>query len=215
VYVPQLPEFHDLARDRATVMSKPRPDVIAVDAGLVAKTLVEAVHARVLELAAPDPPDPVGAALDDPILSFVHASEGRVEMQMRRAGYLARVAEAEMFDPAKQPARWIAALVRERAGDDGDPVATVTATCAELARAEPVAKPHPDDPAASTWRVPGPGGHVRHFLARRTIEDLLQGRDRPFHGDPADLKIPWVYGFLLRAYEESPTPDPAVADDAA
>jgi len=69
--------------------------------------------------------------------------------------------------------------------------------------AEPVGRPAPDDPAATTWRVPGPGGHVRHYLARRTIEDLLQGRDRPFDGDPADLKIPWVYGFLVRACEEA------------
>lgn len=195
-------------------MTKPRPGVVAVDAGLVAKTLVDAVHSRVQDLPDPEPLDPVGAALDDPLLSFVHASEGRVEMQMRRAGYLARVVEVEMFDPAKQPSAWLAALRRERVDGVSDPIAALTAMCAEFARAEPVGKPHPDDPAASTWRVPGPGGHVRHFLARRTIEDLLQGRDRPFDGDPADLKLPWVYGFLLRACEEASPPEGGLADDA-
>jgi hypothetical protein len=211
-----LPErkFHDLARGRAAQLSKPRPGVVAVDAGLVAKTLVEAVFSRVQDRADPAPPDPVGAALDDPILSFVHASEGRSEMRMRRAGYLARVVEAELFDPAKQPAPWLAALVSERAAQDGDWTAALTTTCAELARAEPIDKPRPDDPAAATWRVPGPGGHVRHYLARRTIEEHLraEGRSRPFDGDPAELKTPWVYGFLLCACAEVL---PAAALDAA
>ncbi|MEA2220225.1 MAG: hypothetical protein QOJ35_2851 [Solirubrobacteraceae bacterium] len=185
-------------------MSKPRPGVVAVDAGLVAKTIVEAVFTRVNERPDPAPPDPVGAALDDPILSFVHPSEGRVEMRMRRAGYLARIVEAELFDPARQHAAWLAALLRERVAGGDDWTAALTATCADLARAEPIGKPHPDDPAASTWRIPGPGGHVRHYLARRTIEHDLQseGRSRPFEGDPAELKAAWAYGFLLRACEE-------------
>ena len=91
------------------------------------------------------------------------------------------------------------------AGDDDDWTAALTATCADLARAEPIDKPHPDDPAAATWRVPGPGGHVRHYLARRVIEEDLQAesRSRPFEGDPAELKAAWTYGFLLRACEEA------------
>ena len=54
----------------------------------------------------------------------------------------------------------------------------------------------------------GPGGHVRHFVARRTIEELLQGRDTAFDGDPADLKTPWVYGYFLRACQEVLPHDP-------
>jgi hypothetical protein len=190
-------------------MSKPRPGVVAVDAGLVAKTLVEAVHSRVVARADPDPKDPVGAALDDPILSFVHAAEGRTEMRMRRAGYLARAVEVELFDPAKTPAAWLGALLRERLGDGDDWIAALTATCAELARAEPLGKPDPSDPAAASWRIPGPGGHVRHLLVRRTIEEQLQteARSRPFEGDPAELKTPWTYGFLLRACEEVLPPE--------
>lgn len=184
-------------------MSQPRPGVIAVDAGLVGKTLVEAVFTRVQERDAPAPPPPAGPALDDADLALAANDEARLEMRLRRAGYLARVVEAELFEPAQRPATWLAARVQERCGDGADVQAALTATCAELARAEPVGKPHPDDPAAATWRVPGPGGHVRHYLARRTIEEFLQGRDRPLNGDPADLKIPWVYGFFVRACEEA------------
>jgi hypothetical protein len=183
-------------------MTTPRPGVIAVDASLVGKTLVDAVYSRVQALDAPAPPDPVGPALDDPDLSLASNDEARLEMALRHAGYLARVVEAEMFDPAKQPATWLGGRLQQHFERSGDWAAAITAACAELARAEPVDKPHPDDPAAATWRVPGPGGHVRHYVARRTIEEQLQGRDRPVDGDPAELKIPWVYGFFVRACEE-------------
>lgn len=191
-----------MARVRARLVTKPRPGLVAVDAGLVGQTLVEAVFTRVQERAAPTPPDPVGAALDDPDVALVVDSEARLEMRLRRAGYLARVVEAELFDPAKQPAPWLATRLQKALTDTGEWAAALAATCAQLARAEPVAKPSPQDPAASTWRIPGPGGHVRHYLARRTIEDALQGRDRPMDGDPAELKTAWVYGFLVRACEE-------------
>jgi hypothetical protein len=187
---------------RAMPMSNPHGSRIAVDSGLVGKTIVEAVFTRVQERPPPSPADPVGAALDDADLAFAASDEGRIEMQLRRAGYLARGVEVEMFEPAQKPATWLVARLQEQLAQTGDAAAALTATCAELARAEPVGKPDPDDPAAATWRVPGPGGHVRHFLARRTIEEFLQGRDRPLNGEPAELKIPWVYGFFIAACEE-------------
>jgi hypothetical protein len=190
-------------------MSKPRPGVVAVDAGLVAKTLVDAVCTRVDDLPQPEPGGPIGEALEDLPLSLVSKQEGAVEMKLRRAGYLARKVEVELFDPAKKPAAWLAKRLRERHAIEGDWAAAVTSLCAELARAEPVGKPDPDDPAATTWKIPGPGGHVRHYVARRSIEEHLQGRDRPFDGDPADLKIPWAYGLFVHACEEVlPQEDP-------
>lgn len=183
-------------------MTNPRPGVIAVDAGLVAKTLVEAVFAKVQERPAPDPPQPVGPALDDADIALAANDEATLEMALRRGGYLARVVEAELFEPARQTADWLTPRLQKQFELTADWATAIGAACEELARAEPVAKPHPDDPAAATWRVPGPGGHVRHYVARRAIEELLQGRDRPVTGDPADLKIPWVYGFFVRACEE-------------
>jgi len=183
-------------------MSKPRPGVVAVDAGLVAKTLVDAVYSRVADRPPPAPRGPAGEALDDLDLEFVSKQEGSVEMKLRRAGYLARDVEVELFEPARQPAAWLATRLRERHATDGDWTAAVLGLCAELARAEPVGKPHPDDPAATTWKIGGPGGHVRHYVARRSIEEHLQGRSRPFDGDPAELKIPWAYGFFVHACEE-------------
>jgi hypothetical protein len=181
-------------------MTKPRPGVVAVDSGLVGQTLVEAVLSRVRDRPAPSPPDPVGAALENADLAL--AVEGQLDMQLRRAGYLARDVEVELFDPAKESATWLAPLLRERFTQTADWAAALSGACADLARAEPIGKPSPEDPAASTWRIPGPGGHVRHYVARRTIEEHLQGRDRPVDGDPADLKIAWVYGFLIGACEE-------------
>lgn len=190
-------------------MSKPRSNFIAVDAGLAGQTIVEAIFARVQEIHLPDPPEHVGDALDDLDLAFVSNKEGAVEMQMRRKGYLAREVELELFEPARTPARWLEPLLRENLTKaDGDWAIALRTTCEELARSEPVAKPSPDDAAAKTWKVPGPGGHVRHFVARRTIEELLQGRDTAFDGDPADLKTPWVYGYFLRACQEVLPHDP-------
>jgi hypothetical protein len=189
-------------------MSKPHSGFIAVDAGLAGQTIVEAIFARVQEIHLPDPPENVGDALDDLDLAFVSAKEGAVEMQMRRKGYLAREVELELFEPARKPARWLEPLLQENFAETPDWTVALRATCEELARSEPVAKPHPDDPAAKTWKVAGPGGHVRHFVARRTIEELLQGRDTAFDGDPADLKTPWMYGFFLRACQEVLPHDP-------
>ncbi len=194
-------------------MTAPREGFVAVDAGLVGKTLVEAVFNRVQERPAPAPARLVDEALNDPQLSFAADDEARLEMKLRRAGYLARVVEAELFDPAKQPAGWLRPLMREHFVQTGDWTSAIAETCADLARVEPVGKPHPDDPAAATWRVPGPGGHVRHYVARRTIEEHLQGRDRPVDGDPADLKVPWCYGFFVRACEEV-LPQDAALDGA-
>ncbi len=83
----------------------------------------------------------------------------------------------------------------------------VADACTELALSEPLGKPSPDDEAAMTWRIPGPGGHVRHFLARRTIEEYLGDIAWPAADDPAELKRPWLYGFFVRACEEALPPD--------
>jgi hypothetical protein len=103
---------------------------------------------------------------------------------LARLGWHAREIEAERFEPAREP--WPPELL--------SPL--------ELARAEPLGRPDPGDPAAVSWRVPGPGGHVRHYVALRSIgasPDAVADLRTAGVTDPAALKRVWLYGFLLAA----------------
>ncbi len=175
---------------------------VPVNTSVLLQTLVEAVHEQVEERRAARALIATPPALDaDHVL--VGDNDPALERGLRVCGYLARVVEVDLFEPARQRAAWVAervAAAREHAGDDDDAVA---ALCGDLARAEPIGKPSPDDPQAMSWQVPGPGGHVRHHVARRAIEQLLRDRDKPVEGDPADLKRAWMYGFLVRTCEEA------------
>jgi hypothetical protein len=153
-------------------MTAPRDDVIAVDPALLKEFMLDGLHARVTALAAQPLPDRTEELL----------ARGSTDREIARVGYLTRVAETERFAPAREPMQWLSELLA-----DSDP-ATVAA---ELAAAEPTGKPAPSDPDAVTWRVPGPGGHVRYFLAARWSE-----------GDD-DSRRAWLYGFFLRCCEEA------------
>jgi len=174
---------------------------VPVDTGLVLQTLVERMFGLVEGRRSDEPADPVAAVLGAADLRLAE-SHARLEADLRHAGYLARVVEVELFEPARQPAEWIPEMLAERFARTGGWNEAVAEACSELARAEPLGKPSPEDQAAASWRIPGPGGHVRHFLARRTIEDYLPDADIRVE-DPAELKRPWLYGFLVRACEEA------------
>lgn len=103
-------------------------------------------------------------------------------------GYLARVVEAELFEPARAPMPGLAERLRSSPAED---------VARELASREPLERPDPDDPDAASWRVPGPGGHVRHYVARRLAGDAA----------PAELKRDFMYGFLMRCCEEAVSGD--------
>src|SRR5919199_144395 len=195
------------------MMADERAGHMSVASGLVRQTLVEHVFAEAEEQREKGPPpDAVAAVLETTDERFAIADEALLDVKLRQAGYAARIAEAEMFEAARQPAEWIAARVGERLEQAGSWAEAVRALSAELARSEPLGRPNPDDEAAMTWRVPGPGGHVRHYVARRTIEDFLQDRSRALDGDPAELKRPWLYGFFVRACEEALPPEAASPD---
>ncbi len=181
-------------------MSDGRSGYVPVDTGLVLQTLVERIFGLVEGRRGDGPPESVATVLEAADLR-VTGSHHQLEDDLRHAGYLTRVVEVELFEPARQPADWIAELLAERSASTASWDETVAGVCAELARSEPLGKPSPDDEAAVSWRVPGPGGHVRHYLARRTIEEYLSGAEAPV-GDPAELKRPWMYGFFVRACEE-------------
>lgn len=102
------------------------------------------------------------------------AAEGRSDLEA--IGYHARTVEHERFARAREPMPWLQHML---AGREAAEVA------AELAAAEPVTRPEPDSGVAS-WRVPGPGGHVRHYMAR------LAG----------PTKDQWMRGYFLRCCEE-------------
>lgn len=175
--------------------------LMAVDADLVREHLVgsllRAAQERLVTGMPAESDTTIAAELDGP-----------VRVDLARLGYLARVVELERFEPARQPMPWLAELVSERSVTASvsriDAMRTISG---ELARAEPEERPHPDSGAAS-WRVPGPGGHVRHYLATAALErrreaavDLAASDDRT--ATVAELKHCWMFGFFLRCCEEA------------
>jgi hypothetical protein len=188
-------------------MAEQRPGLLAVDTGLVIQTLVERVVDRVEARREERPPEAIAAVLEGIDSQLAGGEDPALVASLAHGGYLCRVVELEFFEPANETADWIPGMLRERFAGTASWPDAVAGTCADLARSEPLGKPSPDDKAAMTWRVPGPGGHVRHYVARRTIEEHLRGRETPTVGDPAELKRLWLYGFFVRACEEALPPE--------
>ena len=189
-------------------MTLDRSNLVPVETRVVLDTLVEKVHDLVDERLLKDPPQHILPVLDSKEQLVVATKYPSVDRGLRRAGYFTRVIEVEIFEPAQSVADWIPERLEERREKTGSWPDAIVSVCTEIASAEPIEKPDPDDENAWSWRVPGPGGHVRHFLARRSIGDHLQ-KD-PEQGpvsNPAELKQPWVYGFFVRACEEALPPD--------
>jgi len=184
-------------------MSDESSGFIPVNTGLVLDTLVARIFGIVEGRREDGPPEPVAGVLAADL--GLAQGEAQLEADLRHSGYLARIVEVELFEPARQPAQWLEGMLTERFVSTASWDEAVAATCAQLAGSEPLGKPDPQDEAAVSWRIPGPGGHVRHFLARRTIEDHLRasGASGPVVDNPAELKRPWIYGFLVRACEET------------
>jgi hypothetical protein len=105
---------------------------------------------------------------------------------MEALGYCTRLAEAELFEPARSPTPGLAEQLADRLPSE---------LGRELAAAEPPGRPDPSDDSPS-WRVPGPGGHVRHYVAMRAHEQ------RSPDSDPAESKRAFMYGFFVRCCEE-------------
>jgi hypothetical protein len=155
---------------------------------LVLDQLVSRVLGRALELQSVPLPEQTSALL----------AEGPEPPRLSRLGYASRMAETEMFEPARQPMPWLS----ERIGS-GDELAEI---CSELVADEPDGKP---DPGEGSWRVPGPGGHVRHFLALAAADEAIHGDT---NGEPAprelsagEAKRCFLFGFYLRCCEEAAT----------
>ena len=170
-----------------------RPNVMAVKVELVKEFLLDRIRERVLERV-----DEVESS--DTREALARVSEllgGAVPARLAREGYLTRVVEVEMFEPARRPIPWLAERV-QMAGPRG-----LADVAAELAREEPEAKPPPGPDAPASWRIPGPGGHVRHFLALMSAAALpAEARGAV---DEVVLKRAWMFGFYVRCCEEALT----------
>ena len=180
---------------------------MAVRTELVKEFLVGALLDRMTESYPGNPSDWADAALDG-VLEQVVGRERAAALpaevatsarRLARMGYLGRVAETERFDAARARVPELEVRLRE---------APAEVVSGELARSEPLEKPAPDAERWTSWRVPGPGGHVRHFLA---VESILaafpagpDGRPRLPQGlTQRELKQCWLYGFYVRCCEES------------
>ena len=148
-----------------------RPGLISVRTRVVQETLVGAIA----EEAARRIEEPLGAETE---AALALAGE-EPRRRLARAGYHARAVELERFAPARAEIPWL---------DRAD--------ISELAAAEPAGRPDPGDERAVTWRIPGPGGHVRHYVA------LCAAAERPDLA-PAEAKRAWVLGFLVRCCEQA------------
>ena len=165
--------------------------LMSVRSELVRETVVDTIATRALARAADPLPAPVAAAID-----------AAADPELARAGYFARIAETELFEPARQPTSGLSEELRARAGRGSPWPFAVSELSADLAGREPLERPDPDDPDAASWRPPGPGGHVRHYVAQRLIGLREQG-----------LKRDVLHGFLVRCCEEVAPPSPAGTDE--
>ncbi len=182
--------------------------LMPVHPDVVKEVLVDRILEGVLAREPVNAPAPVGQALEAS-LELPIADGGALDLRMRRIGYLSRRVEREMFDPARQPLEGLGEMLRQgMAAGEGWPSAVSAVSC-RLAEAEPLAKPPAGDDRAVSWSVPGPGGHVRHYVVAAAIAEVLS--DRGYAADqmlPAgitdagELKRCWTYGFMVHCCEE-------------
>jgi hypothetical protein len=154
--------------------------LMSVDSRLVKDVLVRELLRRAEGHAANDAPGAARQVLDS---------------ELALVGYCARVAETELFEPARAPTPGLADELEELGGGENW-LEAASKVSRRLAAEEPSGRPDPGDANAASWRVPGPGGHVRHYVA------LLAAESRAPDADPAQCKSAFMYGFFFRCCEE-------------
>lgn len=183
-------------------------DLISVRTELVREHLV----GNLLAAARRRSTEPIPQAF---VTAFKECSDTEATAVLARLGYCARIAETDAFEAARAPIPWLAAELADRERIGQWPRAAVELS-RELAASEPARKPDPDSGAVS-WRIPGPGGHVRHLVVAAALDslrsdglalspvpgDAADARERTDAGVTEDLKRQWLFGFLLRCCEEA------------
>lgn len=166
--------------------------LMRVDAKLVREHLVRSLleDARRLRSIEPHP-----AVIDEPLAGYLatltEGPEPELASRVAALGYFARRVETERFARARAGITWVA----ERPAGAG----TGAQVALELALAEPEGRPEPVERTAS-WHVPGPGGHVRHYLA---LESAAAESPGASPATAAALRRCWLVGFFGRCLEES------------
>jgi len=155
------------------------PGLISVRTEVVLDVLIGSMASAVAERMADGLPAAAEAALPRAASVPDPPAPEEVASALARTGWHAREVELARFERAGEPSLVVASMLSD------------VEACAALAAAEPLERPLPGDQRAVTWQVPGPGGHVRHYLAERAIAEL--GGAEP----AARLKHCWVFGFLL------------------
>jgi hypothetical protein len=184
--------------------------LMPVQVEVIKEILVDKILGGALERYPGELPGAVEVALEAD-LDLPVCDGGALDLRMRRIGYLTRIVEAEMFDPAREPMEGLAEKLSQRLTQTEWSTAA-SALSLKLARQEPLPKPAPTDENATSWNVPGPGGHVRHFVVAAAIADCLSGdmngdaRLADGVEDAGELKRAWMYGFLVRCCEEALPP---------
>jgi hypothetical protein len=160
-----------------------RPNVIAVRTALVKEVLVAQIADVVQER--------IGAV---PLAeAFDPEDAGEEALALARSGYATRIVERELFEPARRTMPDLEERALERADQLGDRRAAIAELSRALASLEPPGKPDPAEGTAS-WKVPGPGGHVRHYVALELGRRLA--------GTGAARKRDFMFGFFVRCCEE-------------
>lgn len=182
---------------------------MSVRSDLVKETLVDHICGEVAARLADDLPTAVAHALDAGLTDEAESDSRALSGTVARAGYFARRVETRLFEAARAPLPALADGVRARVEDGSAWPDAVAEVARGLAVREPLERAAPDDPDAISWRVPGPGGHVRHYVALRLIAHCRP----PSAFRPADatarpvLKRDFMYGFLVRCCEEATSDD--------
>lgn len=168
--------------------------LMRVDARLVREQLVRTLLDDARSLAADG-----SLELDalEPPLSMIlgeleHVPAPASARAVAELGYAARIVEVERFPPARVASAWLAEQLEGASRDSVEEVAV------RLAIAEPAERPDPGDGTAS-WRVPGPGGHVRYYLA---AEAAREEDPEAVGRQAAALRRCWMLGFFVRSCEE-------------
>ena len=201
-----------------------RQNLMPVRTDVVKQFLVGRIHELVTRRVSDRLPESTETLFDSALQRV--AGEGtadgdspRTAVALARRGYVTRLVEAELFEPARAPMPGLTDLVREQLKPGRSWEEAAAQVASGLARREPAGLPQPDDEDAGSWRVPGPGGHVRHHLAAEAVSELGPagsatgpGGRRPVEG-AVDLKRCWLYGFYIRCCEES-LPPPTAASSA-